>query len=556
MSVVTNFLCYLLSLILAFPGIVFSGGGIINDYSFKIDASKTGAELPNVVSNVNVWEMGTQFVDPTPNEKYDIFEFVEYIQLMQCTGGNATRDLFEDPLNFEVLDDYKFDRLIDNCKGILKLGAKPHLKLGSVPLKYSTAASEDQYFGTNIYPPDDYDVYYDYMAALAQALVDEFGVEELLTWRFGVMTEYENDDWFMSPDGSPGKTAVAYCKLYDYTVAALQDVIDDNVFVGAHSMTVTEGLWDEESFILHCASGINYKTGERGTRICFLSASFYDSAPGKYTNGKTLPEIINYLKTTAEKAGLKDLIFGIDEGRILVGNTSGTDSDQLVTRTVGYTYQAAYDARLYKQLFDTNGDYFSAWSYLSGGLLSGYPTVSYHVADYISDFAGSKRVAVEKEDEGVIYNNEVEAVSAYDESTQTLRIMAYNFKNKVDYKKDIDLSFEINAPQFNGKKIKITEYVIDDDANYFDEWVEDRKTYNIGDDCFSWSPDDPQIESPGTLSADWAREIYYTELRDKYEQCSQLEPSSEYFIVENSTIILNSDLAPNGVVFYEITICE
>ena len=68
------------------------------------------------------------------------------------------------------------------------------------------------------------------------------------------------------------------------------------------------------------------------------------------------------MQSAAKEAGLEDLIFGIDEGRILCGNTSGKDSDQLNTRTVGYTYQAAYDARLYKQLFDTNGDYFAAWS--------------------------------------------------------------------------------------------------------------------------------------------------------------------------------------------------
>ena len=552
MNAITYFFSWLLSLIMAFPGIVFTAGDSINNYSFSIDASQMGEELPNVVSNVNVWEMGSQFINPTANEKYDIFEFVEYIQLMQCSGGNTTRDLFEDPLNFDVLDDYKFDKLIDNCKGILSLGAKPHLKLGSVPLKYSTDAVKGADFDTNIYPPDDYDIYYNYMAALAQALVDEFGADEVLTWRFGVMTEYENEQWFKAPSGSMGDTAVAYCKLYDYTVDALQTVIGEDVFVGAHSMTVTEGLWDEESFILHCGKGINYKTGERGTRVCFLAGSFYDSAPGEFTSGYDLPGTINCLKVAAKDAGLENLIFGIDEGRILVGNVSGRSTDQLNTRTVGYTYQAAYDARLYKQLFDTNGDYFSAWSYLSGGLLSGYPTVSYHVADCISEFAGSKRVSVEKGDTGVIYNNEVEAVSAYDEGAQTLRIMAYNFKNKVKYKRDVDLSFAINAPQFNGKQVKVTAYVVDDNANFFDEWVKDRKTYGIGNDCFSWSPDDPQIEGITTLDDPRAREIYFTELRDKYEQCAQLTPVSETVTVENSSINLSTNLALNGVVFYEI----
>ena len=558
MSTVIRFFAYLLSLIIALPGIIFSGGETINDYEFSIDVSHQGDVLPNAVSNINIWNAyeTTQFINPQLNEKYDITEFVEYVQLMQCTGGNASRDLFVDPYNLDVLDDYDFSKLIENCKGIVSMGMKPHLKLGSVPLKYSAKASEDEYFGTNIYPPDDYDVYYNYMAAMAQALVAEFGVDEVLTWRFGVMTEYENSDWFMAADGSSEKSAVEYCKLYDYTVDALQSVIGENVFVGAHSMTVTEGLWDEKIFIEHCANGVNYKTGKVGTRICFLSASFYDSRPGKFTSGKTLPETIGFLKECAENAGLENLIFGIDEGRILNGNSSGRNDSQLLTRTVGYTYQAAYDARLYKQLFDSNGDYFSAWSYLSGGLFSGYPTVSYHVANNIFLFKGLNRVLTENTKKGVIYNAEVDTLAAYDNDSGTLRIMAYNFKNDVDYGKTADVKLNINLPHFNGGKVKVTAYVVDDNCNYFDEWVADRKTYGIGDDCFNWSPDDPQIESAATLENEEAIKFYYENLRDKYERCSQLVPTETVLNVENGAVVLETQLAPNGVVFYEITTCE
>ncbi len=557
MNALLYFLSYLFSLLIALPGIVFSCGDTVNDYSFKIDASQVGDALPNVVSNVNIWDMKSsdQFTNLKINEEYNIADFVEYVQLMQCTGGNGTRDLFVDPYNFEVLDDYDFLPLIENCRGIVELGAKPHLKLGSVPLKYSSLAQFSESFGTNRYPPDDYDVYYNYMAAMAQALVDEFGREELLKWRFGVMTEYENADWFMAVDETPESSAVAYCKLYDYTVAALQDVIGENVFVGAHSMTVTEGLWDEKIFIEHCANGTNYKTGKKGTRICFLSASFYDSEPGEYTGGKTLPETIGYLKKCAEKAGLKGLIFGIDEGRLLCGNSSGADDNQLLTRIVGHTYQAAYDARIYKQLFDCGGDYFSAWGYLSGGLFDGNPTVSWHVAKNISAFAGLKRAAVEKTKIGVLYDAQVETVAAFDEETNTLRLMVYNFKNDKDYNKNVDLSFEINAPQFNGKNAKITAYTVDDSCNYFDEWVADRKTYGIGDDCFGWSPDDPQIDSSVTLNNEAAREIYFTKLRPKYAECSRLEPVAVKSTVENSVIKIDASLNANGVIFYEITPC-
>ncbi len=559
-SALVKFLSLLIPLILSFFGII---GGIIsggdNQFTFSVDASTTGTTLSNPVSNVNVWSIeGNPFVNATKNEENNIFDFVEYVQFMQCSGGTETRDLFKDPLDRTVLDDYDFTVLIENCRGVVDLGGKPLLKLGSVPLKYSEKAATDVGFNMNRYPPDDYDIYYDYIKAIADALVKEFGKEEVLTWRFGVMTEYENYDWFVGSDSEDDEilakeSAEAYCKLYDYTAQALVDVLGENVFVGAHSMTVTEGVWDEAIFIEHCAKGTNYKTGKTGSPIKYLSASFYDSTPGKYTDGYTLPETIAYIRNVAESNGLTDLIYGIDEGRILCGVNSGANNDELLSRTCGYTYQAAYDARLIAQMFNNDIDYFSAWSYLSNGLLEGNPTVSYHVAKNAAKMAGARLVRTDNTEEGRIIGGEIDAVSAFNEETNTLHIMAYNFKNDLDYKHDVNLTFNIKAPQFDGKKVKITTYTIDDDCNYFDEWVEDRKTYNIGDDCFNWSPDDPQIDSPVTLENQEARDIYFNELYNKYTECSKLVPTEETVKVENGKITINTNLDPHAVVFYEIS---
>lgn len=560
MKIFKKILCIVIPIIivaLSVFGIIASG--VFNKFTFTVDATKTSNTLHNVVNNVNIWSIeGNPFVNVTVNEENNIFDFVEYVQFMQCSGGTETRDLFKDPLDRTVLDDYDFTVLIENCRGVLDLGGKPMLKLGSVPLKYSEKATTEIGFGMNPYPPDDYDVYYDYISAIAQALVDEFGKEEVLSWRFGVMTEYENADWFIGSDSEDEETLAkesseAYCKLYDYTAQALVDVLGEDVFVGAHSMSVTEGIWDEAIFIEHCAKGTNYKTGKTGSPLKYLSASFYDSTPGDYTDGYTLPETIAYIRNVAESNGLTDLIYGIDEGRILCGVNSGAHNDELLTRTCGYTYQAAYDARLIAQMFNNDIAYFSAWSYLSNGFLQGNPTVSYHVAKNAAKMAGAKLTETTATKSGLILGGDIDAVSAFNEETETLYLMAYNFKNDLDYKTSAELDFEINAPQFDGKKVKITTYTIDDDCNYFDEWVEDRKIYNIGDDCFNWSPDDPEIDNPTTLENQEARDIYFNELYDKYTECSKLVPAEETAQVEGGKISLNKTLDPYAVVFYEIT---
>ncbi len=521
-----------------------------------VNADKTGDTVPNIVDNVNLWAMGESFYDPKITSDCNVFEFVEYVQLMQCTGGTEDRDLFIDPLDTSTMTDYDFEPLIKNCAGILKLGAKPHLKLGGVPLKF-TKDYEMGGFGMNPYPPDDYNVYYDYINAIAKALVKEFGLEEVKSWRFGVMTEYENKEWFKAKIKTDNEEELAkasaeeYCKLYDYTVKALTDVLGDDICVGAHSMTVTEGLWDEEIFIKHVAEGENYATGETGTPIKFLSASFYDNCPGEYTGGKTLPETIGYLKNLAEKYGLNDLFYGIDEGRLLNGNSSGTVGRELVQRVTGYTWQASYDARLFKQGIDNGLNYFSSWGFLSNGLMDGYPTVSYHVADNLSKFSGSKILETTQES-SLALDVEADCLAVWNEETQTLRVMVYNFKNDVDFNNELEVNLTLNVSQFDGKAVKITKSLINDDCNYFDEWQEDRKTYNITDDKFCWSPDDPSLDNPTTLADEDTISFYRENLRDKYIECSKLTPAETTETVKDGILTINETIEAGNVVFYEI----
>jgi hypothetical protein len=146
----------------------------------------------------------------------------------------------------------------------------------------------------------------------------------------------------------------------------------------------------------------------------------------------------------------------------------------------------------------------------------------------------------------------MDAVAGWNTKTDTLHIMAYNFKNDVNYKYSADMTFKIKVPQFDGQTVKVTKYVIDDSSNFFDDWQKDRKTYNITDACFTWSPDDPALDSTTTLTAQWARDIYFKDLRPKYEECSKLIPATETVQVKNGCLTLNATAAPNAVIFYDI----
>jgi len=523
--------------------------GASANITYDIDTSVLGKEITNKVSTMNMWMFNMFWLDEAKDQPHDFFAkeypFVETMQFMQATGGNADRDLFINPKNKNVLDDYYFDELIEACRNLVNQGVTPCIKTGNVPQKYSTVDTTGT-FGVNLFPPDDYDVYYNYIKAIAQALVDEFGLEEVQTWSWGCYTEYENRDWFTINDNAE-ETLIAFCKIYDYTVAALQDVLGEEIDIGAHSMSCSEGLWDERSFIEHCANGTNYATGKTGTRLTYLAGSFYDSNPNSVTEDNLI-RTINVLRDKAVSVGLTNLRYGIDEGRLLSGTVKGRNAWDLISRVVGQTYQGAYDARIIKQMIDNDIDYFAAWAYKSSSSVwEGLDTVSLHVAREFYKMVGSKEITAVKSGSEVS-GGEVGATASYDPETGKIYIMAYNFGDKIYYDGREKLMFNVKLPE-GCTSVKVTRSLVDDDANFFDEFEAFREEFDIPDNHFSQSPESAQVND--NLNDTLSRAFFEAKY-DIFAEASKLIPTEGTAEVTDGTLSLYLDAAPQATVFYVI----
>ena len=514
---------------------------------FTVDATRPGRTLPNTQQTLVVWHLDRNSFGPTKrNREHDVLEFAEYVEVMGATGGNPQRDCLRNPADRSVLDDYDFSRLVDGCRGIVSMGLKPYLKLGNVPQKFSTDNNPGS-FRMNIRPPDDYAAYGRYMTACAKALLDAFGREELLRWRFAVLTEFENGGWFKDASGDAEKTFHAYCRLYETTVDAFTRTISPDLTFGVHAMAVIEGLWDERKFIRYAA--------ERKLPLKFVTASFYDEYPGKFTTGHPLPRNIARLREAAEAAGLTNLFYAVDEGRLLYGKTRKKKGDHLTLRIVGDTYQAAYDARIVKQLFDSGAEYFAAWGYLSGPNthFDGLPSVSFHVARESARFKGMRRLPVSKAGcaaPGV----EADAVAALSPDGSTMRIMAYAFTNDLFATGTTRIGISVvPPPTWKGRKGRVTRCVVDDDANWFDEWRAERKRLNIGDERFSWSPDDPSPACSPGLSSAKDRAFFRKEIEPRLRPCAELKHVTVPLLTAaDGSISLSSELPANAVLFVEL----
>lgn len=526
-----------------------------NTVSIKVNLSELGQTMENKFSDINQWDLSMDWLSKKASEQpedymKENYPFVKRVQLMTATGGLESRDLFLNPSDRTKLDDYDFSPLGTAVNNILRQGLTPYIVIGNVPLKYSSKPYIGG-FGVNVRPPDDYDVYFKYITALAEYMVDRFGLEEVRTWTWRALVEYENKDWFNT--GDPRTTKEAYFKLYDYTVAALEKVIGaEYLYIGAHSMTNAEGLWDEREFIDHVAFGTNYCTGKKGTQIDFLAFSYYDIKPGyRSPSPFTVESNLRLLRDRAVKNGLTDLKYGVDEGRI----ASGSDNKELFTRTVASSYQSAYDAKLYKQMHDINLDYFSTW-YLNteriwGGAI-GIDPVGTHLANLAYRMVGAARASVQASEPVSLASDEVDGVAAYHQNSQTAQLLLYNFNENPESKSSepVTVTFD-NVEALQDGTVKVRQWIVDDEhANYWPKWEAYLKKHEVIEGDFGgWSSGSWTVTS---IANQKILQYWYTNL-EEYHELSKLKSEETTVKIKDNKLVLSQELASQGVVFYEIT---
>lgn len=521
----------------------------------NVNLAAQGPVMQNKHSMINVWDFRIHWTSQAAGQPSNYFAshypFVKNVQFMTATGGNSTRDLFVDPNNTSTLTDYKFDELIAALHNVVDQGLKPFIKTGAVPLKYSTNPHISTAFGVNVRPPADYNLYYNYIKAIADAVVAEFGINEVKTWTWGVLTEYENADWFIAADGSPNSTKIAYFKLYDYTVAALEAAIGaENLNVGAHSMTVVNALWDERDFIDHVATGTNYKTGAKGTQIDYLSASYYDGAPGQGSSGLSFADTINLLRDKANSVGLTNLKFGIDEGRIL--NGPGDDNRALFSRIVAHSYQGSYDAKLVKTMNDAQIDWLSTWGLSTEAFWGGVIPVSTHVANLAYKMVGDNRVGLAVTGSAADSTNEVDGVASFNRGTNTVHVMAYNHNSYMNASVSETPTLTIdNIAPVSGNTVTVKQWIVDDThGNFWDTWVADVVARGMQNTAYSWSK--YSMEVPKYLVNASDRNYWYSR-ESVYKSLATITPTTTTATVTGNKLVLNPTLTTHGVVFYEIT---
>jgi len=546
----------------------------------SFDLAQAGQPIGNRFSNMSFWHyLGTTIDERTWHEwaekkprnwLADNYPWLKEMQIFIATGGSYlgypgvpgddgqcefNRDLFVNPADRTNLTDYDFRPLVRACRNMLYQGVKPCLKLHAVPIKY-TSKPKIGWFRVNVRPPDDYEVYYNYLKACVDTLVRELGLDEVRSWRWFVMTEMENKDWWLAEDESPETSKHEFLKMYDYSVATLEDSLGaDHVKVGAHSMALNDGLWDDRDVLTHCVRGTNYKRGTRGTRLDFFAVSYYDKTPGKPDASFDLPRFSDAVKNIRDRAnelGLTGLPIEVSEG----GLCFGTDGKWLWHGLcLGGCYDVTWTALSFKKMIDCDVTTWSRWpSTRTAGIFRGIETGTTNLLRLMwkmrDDSVVPLNVMNPHSDEDA---NTVHGVAGYNQATHTAHVLVFSHGKSLDTggtdeTATLDLQHMAAA---TGSTATIKKWIIDEDhGDFWKQWVADRAARGITDNDYKWSRD--QICVQHALKNQEHIDFWHSR-EDVYKALSMLAAEPEVKVVpKGNAVTFKHALRPFSVVFYEI----
>lgn len=197
-----------------------------------------------------------------------------------CTGNchgtykwGSTNVYSEDPTGKPIYEWRTVDSILDI---ILRNGAKPFFEIGFMPMDLADPRYAPNGMGFKEYkayretgwacPPKDYTKWYDLVRTVASHCIERYGREELQSWYWELWNEPDIFYWKGSVED--------YCRLYDYTEAALHSELPDARLGGPATCGPAPGNHGDvflQAFLEHCAKGRNYVTGARGTRLDYVT---------------------------------------------------------------------------------------------------------------------------------------------------------------------------------------------------------------------------------------------------------------------------------------------
>lgn len=436
-----------------------------------------------------------------------------------CTGNchgfykwGSTNAYLEDEEGNPVYSWQYIDLIFDT---MLKYNIKPFVELGFMPKDlvdpeylskfppikgFTSDYKMYQQYGWAC-PPKDYDKWYGLVSEFTRHLIERYGVEEVKGWYFELWNEPDISYWHGTNED--------FNKLYDYTAAAVKDVLPE-LRVGGPSVTTPTYRQNSaellDCFLNHCRNGVNYKTGEQGTPLDFLTfhvkGGGYPMNPkSKMTQPPSVKRIMEGIKTGYEiickygYEGLECVLSEIDPDGWAAGGVG--DNVNFTFRNTEYFPSFVLDSfdKATKFAKSNNWDLrLISWAYMFPGERAFEGTRSFvtqgidkAILNLFRMYAkmGRKELTFtstgEKNPilyEDLIGKDEDPDISGFATlvDNEGVQVMIYNHHDNWDLKEEWDVELDVTNLPFDASRYKVTHYRIDAiHSNAYPEWIRQGK---------------------------------------------------------------------------------
>jgi xylan 1,4-beta-xylosidase len=195
------------------------------------------------------------------------FQYVRFHAILDDDVGIFDTDPSGKPV-------YNFSYVDQIYDGLLANGVRPFVELSFMPYKLAARpAIHSFWYHPNVSPPKDWNEWAALVQALAQHVVERYGIDEVAQWYFEVWNEPNIDFW----TGDPKEET--YYQLYDAAARALKGV-SPRLRVGGPA--TAQAAWADR-FIRHCV--------ENRVPLDFVSTHVYgnDTAQNVFGTNEQIP---------------------------------------------------------------------------------------------------------------------------------------------------------------------------------------------------------------------------------------------------------------------------
>lgn len=260
-----------------------------------------GADEPNYAYMKDGRKLLGQLGELAPKEVY----FRTHNLMTTGPGAPALKwgstNLYTEDANGNPIYDYRIVDLIFDT--YLKNGVRPYVQLGFMPQAMSTKPEPymhewrpglpyDEVYTGWAYPPKSFEKWGELVYQWTKHCVERYGRSEVETWWWQTWNEPNIGYWKGTPE--------EFQKLHDFAMAGVLRALP-NARIGGPDVAGDGGNFTR-NFFRHCIDGKNFATGEKGTRLDFVS--FHAKGSPTWTDNHIRMGIADQLKTIDKGFGI------------------------------------------------------------------------------------------------------------------------------------------------------------------------------------------------------------------------------------------------------------